>query len=81
MISTVHLHRALDRLYDTEEYRQHENRNGDPKGVPLRTLPPVVPPLRERAGFSLVENLLEDHEAFSPEVEILNLAIVCAEVR
>ena len=69
----IHLHRSFNRLDETEKYGQHKYDDGDPKGIPLWPSAAIVPPLRQRSRFGFVENLLQDGQTLTPEMELVDL--------
>jgi hypothetical protein len=79
MIGLVHLQRPLDALHKAEEKRKEQDKNCNPKCIPLDSLPSVIPPLRHGVRFSGVEDLFQHDETVSPVIELLNLPVVRSE--
>jgi hypothetical protein len=79
-IRLVHLQRPFDALYQPKKHSQDQHHDRHPESIPLHAIPPVIPPLRERPRPRLVKDLLQDDEAIAPEVEVLDLAVVGAEL-
>ena len=80
IIRLIDLKGSLDALYQTKEYCQDQDQYSHPKGVPLNTVAPVIPPLGECAWPGVIENLFQDHQPVVPILEMLDLAIICSKI-
>jgi hypothetical protein len=75
VIRLVHLQRTQNNLNKTQKRRDNQDKNGNPEGRPLNTIPPIAPPLPECHRFGIVVRLLQNNKAVSPEVETLDLPV------
>ena len=66
MIRRIHLHDTGDRLNETKDDGQDENKDSDPERVPLDLLPSIVPPLREAFRLRVIERSFDDRQSFVP---------------
>lgn len=55
----IRLDATLDRLDYATHDGQNQDENRDPEGKPLHSLPPIDPPLTQRTGLRLIEDLLQ----------------------
>jgi hypothetical protein len=76
IICLVDLHCSLNALHEAKENGQGKNQSSDPKGVPLNTISPIVPPFKQIARLRLVKDLFEDYKPVMPELEMFNLALI-----
>lgn len=56
--------------------KYHVDQLQDVVYIPLHPVPPVMPPLRQRLRLRFVKDLLHHDEALTPELKLVNLAIV-----
>jgi len=75
MISLIDLKPPFNTLHSAKENRKRQDHSSNPESIPLHALSPVVPPLRYRAWFSLVKDLLQNHKPVMPERKILDLPV------
>ncbi|ROV97861.1 hypothetical protein VSDG_04901 [Cytospora chrysosperma] len=76
----INLQSSLDTLYQAKHDREDQNQDGDPERVPLHSIPPVIPPLRQGFRLSLVKDLLKRHQTVPPEPEPLDLPTVAPQL-
>jgi hypothetical protein len=77
----IHLKRPFDRLDETEKNGHDKYDDCHPKGIPLWPPAAIIPPLRYRFRFSFIENLLQDGQTLTPEVEFVDLSALYTEKR
>ena len=70
MIRRIHLHDTGNRLNQTKDDGQDENKDSDPEHVPLDLLPSIVPSLGETFRLRVIENSLYKRQSFVPVREI-----------
>lgn len=66
----IYLHRSLNSLNDSKEYSDYEKRDRYPESIPPKTIPPIVPPLRQCRRARLIEHLLQYDQTIVPIVEM-----------
>ena len=70
MIRRIHLHDTGNRLNQTKDDGQDENKDSDPERVPLDLLPSIVPPLGETFRLRVIESPLYNRQSLVPVREI-----------
>ena len=79
----VHLQPTFNALHHREEYGQ-DGQDQDPKrnpeGVPLRSVAPIVPELRQRARPGFVVYLFQDQKSIMPISEVVDLPFFSIQV-
>ena len=73
----VHLKRPLDGLDNAKDHRKYQDKSSKPESVPLNSSSPIIPPLTEPPGFSVVKYLLQYYQTVTPVVKSLDLTIIC----
>lgn|ERR1035438_6106005 len=66
---------ACNRLYESKYNGEYQNQRSNPEGPPLHRLPIISPPLKRAFWLMAVIRSFEFHEAVSPVLEVLDLAI------
>jgi hypothetical protein len=75
MQSCISLDPTFNRLHDTKNDGQNQDKNRNPERIPLYFLSPIEPPLLKGFGLSLVENFLQYNQTIVPELEHFNVAV------
>jgi hypothetical protein len=75
MESFVCLKAPFNTLHQAKKDCQGQNQDSNPESVPLHAIPPVIPPLRERARMGLVKDLFQNDKTVVPERKVLYLAV------
>jgi hypothetical protein len=78
MVSLPHLPTPLHALDDAEEDSANNQDNRHPK--PLDPLAVIKPPLSNRSGLGVVEELFQNNQSVVPELEMVDLSILQLEL-